>query len=257
MVKKIFSVLMVSCLFLNIKVKADEGMWLPLLIDRLNYVDMQKMGCHLTADEIYSVNHSSLKDAIVSINNGYCSGIMVSAEGLFFTNHHCGRGFVQAHSTVDKDYLTNGFWAMDKTEELRNDKLSATFLIRIEDVSGKILPYVNDKMSETQRQSIIDSISTSLEKSAIKGTTYSGKVLPFFESNEFYLFVTETYKDVRLVGAPPKRLESLVQILTTGCGLDMEEIFLYSACICHPMVDLRNTQRKMFLTNQNIPYQFP
>ncbi len=197
---------MVSCLFLNIKVKADEGMWLPLLIDRLNYVDMQKMGCHLTADEIYSVNHSSLKDAIVSINNGYCSGIMVSAEGLFFTNHHCGRGFVQAHSTVDKDYLTNGFWAMDKTEELRNDKLSATFLIRIEDVSGKILPYVNDKMSETQRQSIIDSISTSLEKSAIKGTTYSGKVLPFFESNEFYLFVTETYKDVRLVGAPPEAI---------------------------------------------------
>jgi hypothetical protein len=203
MAKKIFLVLIVSSLFFNLKTKADEGMWLPLLVERLNYVDMQKMGCHLTADEIYSVNHSSIKDAIISINNGYCSGELVSSEGLFLTNHHCGRGYVQAHSTVDKDFLTNGFWAMDKNEELRNDKLSATFLIKIEDVSGKILPYVNDKMSETQRQAVIDSISNKLEKDAIKGTTYNGKVLPFFESNEFYLFVTETYRDVRLVGAPP------------------------------------------------------
>lgn len=206
MAKRILLVFIVSSLFLNLKVKADEGMWLPLLIDRLNYIDMQKMGCHLTADEIYSVNHSSIKDAMISINNGYCSGALVSQEGLFFTNHHCGRGFVQSHSTVEKDYLANGFWAMEKTEELRNDKLSATFLVRIEDVSGKILPYVNDKMTETQRQAIIDSISTSLEKNAIKGTTYNGKVLPFFESNEFYLFVTETYKDVRLVGAPPESI---------------------------------------------------
>ncbi len=203
MTKKILFVFLVSSLFINLKIKADEGMWLPLLINRLNYVDMQKMGCHLTADEIYSANNSSLKDAIVSFNNGNCSGVMVSAEGLFFTAHHCGEGFITSHSTVEKDYIANGFWAMDKNEELRNDKLSATFLIRIEDVTGKILPLVNDKMSETQRQNIIDSVSTVLEKSAIKGTTYNGKVLPFFEGNEFYLFVTETYKDVRLVGAPP------------------------------------------------------
>ena len=206
MIKKILLVFFVSSLFINMKVKADEGMWLPLLIDRLNYVDMQKMGCHLTADEIYSANHSSIKDAIVSINNGNCSGVMVSSEGLFFTAHHCGEDFIQSHSTVEKDYLTNGFWAMDKAEELRNDKLSATFLIRIEDVSGKILPYVNDKMSETQRQAVIDSISTILEKNAIKGTTYNGKVLSFFEGNEYYMFVTETYKDVRLVGAPPEAI---------------------------------------------------
>ncbi len=203
MAKKMILVFLVSSLFLNLKIKADEGMWLPLLIDRLNYVDMQKMGCHLTAEEIYSANNSSLKDAIVSFNNGNCSGEMVSAEGLFFTAHHCGESYIQAHSSIDKDYLANGFWAMDKTEELRNDKLSATFLIRIEDVSGKILPFVNEKMSETQRQNIIDSISTILEKSAIKGTTYNGKVLSFFDGNEYYMFVTETYKDVRLVGAPP------------------------------------------------------
>jgi Peptidase S46 len=201
--KKILLVFLVSSLFLSLKVKADEGMWLPLLINRLNYVDMQKMGCHLTAEEIYSANNSSLKDAIVSFNNGGCSGVMVSAEGLFFTAHHCGEGYIQSHSSVDKDYLANGFWAMEKAEELRNDKISATFLIRIEDVTGKILPYVNDKMPETQRQAIIDSISTALEKTAIKGTTYNGKVLSFFEGNEYYLFVTETYKDVRLVGAPP------------------------------------------------------
>jgi len=204
--RKILIIVVISSLCCNVKLKADEGMWLPLLIDRLNYVDMQKMGCHLTADEIYSVNHSSMKDAIVSINNGYCSGVLVSQEGLFLTNHHCGRSFVQSHSTVANDYLANGFWAMDKLEELQNDKLSATFLIRIEDVSGKILPYVNDKMPETQRQAVIDSISTILEKNAAKENVYNGKVLPFFEGNEFYLFVTETYKDVRLVGAPPEAI---------------------------------------------------
>jgi hypothetical protein len=204
--KKVLLLVIISSLCINIRIKADEGMWLPLLIDRLNYVDMQKMGCHLTADEIYSVNNSSIKDAIVSINNGYCSGVMISSEGLFMTNHHCARSFIQSHSTVDKDYLVNGFWAMDKLEELQNDKLYATFLIRIEDVSGKILPYVNDKMPETKRQTVIDSISAVLEKAAVKETVYNGKVLSFFEGNEYYLFVTETYKDVRLVGAPPEAI---------------------------------------------------
>jgi hypothetical protein len=206
MKKKIVLVFIVSSLFLSIKLKADEGMWLPLLISRLNYVDMQKMGCHLTADEIYSANHSSIKDAIVSLNNGDCSGVMVSSEGLLFTAHHCGEDFVQSHSSVEMDYITYGFWARDKIEELRNDKLSATFLVRIEDVSGKILPYVNDNMTEAKRQAVIDSISTVLENAAVKGTTYDGKVLSFFEGNEYYMFVTETYKDVRLVGTPPQAI---------------------------------------------------
>lgn len=206
MTKKIFLSVIISFLCFNISVKADEGMWLPLLIERLNYVDMQKMGCKLTAEEIYSVNNSSLKDAIVAINNGYCSGEMVSAEGLMMTNHHCAYSYIQNHSTVEKDYLTNGFWAMDKNEELRNDKLSVSFLIKIEDVSGKILPYLTEKMSETERTAIVDSISSILEKETIKGTTYGAKVISFFEGNEFYMFVTETYKDVRLVGAPPESI---------------------------------------------------
>ena len=199
-------VLFVSSLCLNLQVKADEGMWLPLLVERLNYVDMQKMGCKLTADEIYSVNNSSLKDAIVSINNGFCSGEMVSDGGLMLTNHHCAYNYIQSHSTVEKDYLTNGFWAMDKNEELRNDKLTVSFLISIADVTGKILPYVTDKMTETERAAIVDSICSTLEKAAIKGTLYTAKVLPFFDGNEYYMFVTETYKDVRLVGAPPESI---------------------------------------------------
>lgn len=206
MAKKIFLILFVSSLCFNLKVKADEGMWLPLLVERLNYVDMQKMGCKLTAEEIYSINNSSLKDAIVSINNGSCSGEMVSDEGLLLTNHHCAYNYIQSHSTVEKDYLTNGFWAMDKNEELRNDKLTVSFLIKVEDVSGKILPYITDKMSETERAAIVDSISSTLEKAAIKGTLYTAKVLPFFDGNEYYIFVTETYKDVRLVGAPPESI---------------------------------------------------
>ncbi len=206
MTKKIILFFMIALSFLTAKVKADEGMWLPLLIDRLNYVDMKKMGCHLTAEEIYSANHSSIKDAIVSLNDGDCTGAMVSSEGLLFTAHHCGEGFIQSHSTVDKDYITYGFWARDKVEELRNDKLSATFLIRIEDVSGKILSYVNDKMTEAQRQAIIDSVSSILEKNAVKETQYSAKVLSFFEGNEYYMFVTETYKDVRLVGTPSEAI---------------------------------------------------
>lgn len=187
-------------------VKADEGVWLPLLIERLNYIDMQKMGLNLTAEEIYSVNHSSIKDAIVSLNNGSCTGEMISAEGLLLTNHHCAYNYIQNHSTVEKDYLTTGFWATDKIEELRNDKLSASFLIRIEDVSGKILPYLNNEMTETERLAAIDSLSSILEKAATTGTNYTAKVSSFFEGNEFYLFVTETYKDVRLVGAPPSAI---------------------------------------------------
>jgi len=212
MTKKIFLLFIVSSLFLNLKLKADEGMWLPLLIDRLNYVDMQKMGCHLTADEIYSANNSSLKDATVSLNNAtqnsFCTGTMVSADGLMFTNHHCGYNYIQNHSTLEKDYLKDGFWAKDKIEELRNDKLSVTFLIYMEDVTGKILPSVNDKMTEVKRKAIVDSICAVIEKESVKGTIYNAKILPFFEGNEFYMFVTQTYKDVRLVGAPPEAIGS-------------------------------------------------
>lgn len=189
----------------NYSVKADEGMWLPLFIERLNYIDMQKMGLNLTAEEIYSVNHSSLKDAIVQFGAG-CTGDVISNEGLVITNHHCGLSAIQSHSTVDHDYLTNGFWAMDKKDELPNDMLTVTFLIRIEDVTQKILGVLSDKLTETERTAKVDSLSAIIKTEAVKGTDYEASVKSFFEGNEYYLFIYEVYDDVRLVGAPPESI---------------------------------------------------
>jgi hypothetical protein len=185
--------------------KADEGMWLPLLIDRLNYVDMQKMGLHLTAEEIYSVNNSSLKDAIIQFGNG-CTGEVISNEGLVITNHHCGYGSIQANSTVEHDYLLNGFWAKSKAEELANEGLTVTFLIRIDDVTQKVLAEVNDKMTETERTAKIDETIAKLKAEAVKGTNYDASIKSFFDGNEYYMFTSLVYKDVRLVGTPPNSI---------------------------------------------------
>lgn len=203
--KRILVILFVLVLGLNLKVRADEGMWLPLLIERLNYVDMQKMGLQLTADEIYSVNHSSLKDAIIIFGRG-CTGEVVSDQGLIFTNHHCGFGEIQSHSTVDHDYLTDGFWAMKKSEELPNEGLTAKFLVRMEDVTDAIVSQLNDNMTEKERNDKIREIAAKLKKEAIGDTHYDVSIKSFFKGNEFYMFVYETFKDVRLVGAPPSSI---------------------------------------------------
>ncbi len=187
----------------------DEGMWLPMFVERLNYSDMQKMGLQLTPEELYSINHSSLKDAIVglaqgSAPNGYfCTGEIVSSKGLIFTNHHCGYGSIQEHSSVEHDYLTDGFWAYSLEEELPNPGLTASVLIRMEDVSEKILPELSDTMSEDARTAKIREISKELQETASEDGKYSPIVKSFFDGNEFYMFVYETYMDVRLVGAPP------------------------------------------------------
>jgi len=207
MIKKLFLMLNLAFIMLvSISAKADEGMWLPLLIERLNYVDMQKMGLKLTTEEIYSVNHSSLKDAIVSLNGGFCSAEMISGEGLLITNHHCGYSSIQAHSSVERDLLKNGFWALNKNGELKNDKFTATFLVRIEDVTQKVTNQLTAEMTEAERAAKIDEITAKIEADAIQGTFYTAQVKSFFEGNEFYLFVYETYKDVRLVGAPPESI---------------------------------------------------
>jgi len=185
--------------------RADEGMWLPMFIERLNYIDMQKEGLKLTAEEIYSVNHSSLKDAIIQFGNG-CTGELISSQGLVLTNHHCGYGSIQSHSTIDHDYLADGFWAMSKEEELPNEGLTARFLIRIEDVTKTILAQLNDQMSEKERNAKIAELSKTIEADAEKGTGYDARVASFFNGNEFYLFVYELYRDVRLVGAPPSSI---------------------------------------------------
>ncbi len=184
---------------------ADEGMWLPLLIERLNYVDMQEMGLNLTAEEIYSVNHSSLKDAIIIFGRG-CTGEIISEQGLILTNHHCGYGSIQSHSAVDHDYLTDGFWAGSFEEELPNEGLTAQFLIRIEDVTQRVLGALDEQMTETSREDAIRKISREIETEATGGTHYNAAVRSFYFGNEFYLFVYETFTDVRLVGAPPSSI---------------------------------------------------
>jgi hypothetical protein len=203
--KKHLLILTAFTSLLQLNSRADEGMWLPLFIERLNYVDMQKEGLHLTAEEIYSVNHSSLKDAIIMFGGG-CTGEIVSPEGLIFTNHHCGYGSIQAQSTVEHDYLTNGFWAMRKEEELPNPGLTARFLISIQDVTATVLGNVNDNMTEAERLEKIRKTSKELEQNITKGTNFDARVSSFFSGNEYYLFVYEVFRDVRLVGAPPSSI---------------------------------------------------
>jgi len=190
----------------------EEGMWLPLLLDRLNYVDMQKMGTHLTAGELYNINHSSLKDAIVglSANGGgqgfFCTAEVVSDQGLIFTNHHCGFNAVQSHSTTEHDYLTNGFWAMNKSEELPNERMCASFLVRVENITDSIIPFLADTLKELDRQAKIRNISNKFKKKAEEDGKFDAAVQSFFSGNEYYLFVYKTYRDVRLVGAPPSSI---------------------------------------------------
>jgi hypothetical protein len=190
----------------------DEGMWLPILLERLNYVDMQKMGLHLTAEELYSINNNSLKDAIVGLSgNGatggfFCTAELVSSQGLIFTNHHCGYGAVQNHSTPEHDYLTNGFWAKSMSEELSNEAMCASFLQRIENVTDSIIPLLSDTMKETDRSAKVKEISARIRKRAEDGGKFEASVKPFYGGNEYYLFVFKTYKDVRLAGAPPSSI---------------------------------------------------
>jgi hypothetical protein len=199
-------------LFFSSSLRADEGMWLPIFVERLNYVDMQKMGLHLTAEEIYSINNSSMKDAIVGLGNGsqpggfFCTAEVVSDQGLLFTNHHCGFDAIQKHSEIGHDYLTDGFWAMSKEEELPNEDLSATFFIHMEDVTDSIVPFLSDTMSASDRSAKVKEISSRLKKHANPDKKYYVNVTSFFNGNEYYLFVYEVYTDVRLVGAPPSAI---------------------------------------------------
>ncbi|MCX6271534.1 MAG: S46 family peptidase [Bacteroidetes bacterium] len=203
------SILFFGIVFLflaGIKVRADEGMWLPMFIERLNYVDMQKMGLHLTAEEIYSVNHSSLKDAIIIFGRG-CTGEIVSDQGLVFTNHHCGYGNIQSHSTLEHDYLTQGFWALSKNEELANENLTAKFLLRMEDVTKRVLGEFYPGIPEEDREKSEERMIKRIQNEAVQGNeNLQAVVKSFYEGNEYYLFVYEVYKDVRLVGTPPNSI---------------------------------------------------
>lgn len=209
MKKKLQHLVLLIVLFVSVNVQAtppDEGMWLPMFIERLNYADMQSKGLQLTAEEIYSINSSSLKDAVVMLGGGFCTAEVISNQGLLLTNHHCAYDLIQNHSSVENDYLTDGFWAMSKKEELPNEGLTASFLVRMEDVSSKVLAGVTDDMSEEARAEMIGKQIATLEEEATAGGMYDSRVASFFHGNEYYLFVYQTYSDVRLVGAPPSSI---------------------------------------------------
>ncbi|MDP3461720.1 MAG: S46 family peptidase [Bacteroidales bacterium] len=201
--KRIVIVFFVFITLLRVGARADEGMWIPMFIDRLNHADMQKMGLKLTAEEIYSVNQSSLKDAIVIFGRG-CTGEMISDKGLLLTNHHCGYGSIQSVSSVENDILTNGFWAASFDEEIPIPGLTVQFLISMADVTNEMLKGVTPEMTETERGKVLNENRKAIVAEATKETHFNALVKDYFEGNEFYLLVYETFKDIRLAGTPPE-----------------------------------------------------
>ena len=198
-----FILLFVS-LFFVFNLLADEGMWLLTMLNK-KYSDLQKAGLKLSADDIYNVNRSSLKDAIVQFGNG-CTGEVISKNGLILTNHHCGYGQIQYHSTVEHDYLSDGFWAKSYSEELANPGLTVSFLVRVEDVTQQVLKDVTSNMTENERNQKIQEASKPLIENATKETGYRAMVRDFFGGNQYLLLVYEVFSDVRLVGAPPSSI---------------------------------------------------
>ncbi len=184
----------------------DEGMWLPLLLKKFNETDMMAKGCKLSADDIYSLNHASLKDVVVSLGGGFCTAEVVSEDGLLLTNHHCGFDAIQAHSTPEHDYLTNGFWAYSKDQELQNEGLTASFLVRMDDVTDSVLAKLGDAANDTSRETKLSKIITEMTTAATKGTDYTAQIKPLFNGNQFFMWTYYVFKDVRLVGAPPSSI---------------------------------------------------
>lgn len=183
---------------------ADEGMWLPIFLKSMNEADMQSKGMRISAEEIYSINKSSLKDAVVLFGGG-CTGELVSPEGLLLTNHHCGFGQIQSHSSVENDYLANGFWAMTRNQELPNPGLSVTFIVRMEDVTEQVLAGTSG-LGEAAKAETIQTNIAKTGRQATNGTHYGFSIRPFFYGAQYFMFVTETFRDVRLVGAPPSSI---------------------------------------------------
>ncbi len=181
------------------------GMWIPSLLKGANEKEMKALGMKISADDIYSANHSSLKDAVPHFDGG-CTAEMISPKGLLLTNHHCGYDNIQSHSTVENDYLTNGFWAYNMEQELPNKDLTATFIIKIEDVTNKIFEGVLNLPSESDKQKKIQQNITAVSKSFAKEAWQEAMIRAFYDGNQYLLFVTETFKDVRLVGAPPSSI---------------------------------------------------
>ncbi len=198
--------LILMVLLLASPMRGDEGMWLLPLIKKLNIKDMHKIGFKLSADEIYHANRSSLKDAIIHFGGG-CTGEVISPEGLVLTNHHCGYRFIQQLSSVENDYLQHGYWAMNRDEELKTDRLSVTFLESFTDVTKEIEKAEKRGKSKEEREKLVKEAEKKLIEKATKGNSFlEASVHSMYGGNSFYLVVTKTYKDIRFVGAPPSSI---------------------------------------------------
>lgn len=193
-------------LFITLQVSAQQGgMWIPSLLEGMNEQEMTNLGSKLTAKDIYDVNNSSLKDAIGHFNGG-CTSEVISPKGLILTNHHCGYSQIQSHSSLENDYLKDGFWAMSLEEELPNPGLFIEFIVRIEDVTTQVLNGVTEDMTEKEKQSAISKNSNALEAEVQKEAWQDTKIKSFYKGNQYFLFVTERFNDIRLVGAPPSSI---------------------------------------------------
>lgn len=196
----------VAVMLFSLVAKADEGMWLMMYIKKLNEADMQKKGMKITAEDIYSLNKSSLKDAVCQLGGGgFCTGEVISKEGLVLTNHHCAYDAIQAHSSVNHDYLSDGFWAMEKSQELPVDGMWIRFMVSMADVTADLEAAGEGKEGE-EKENAIEAKKRELKDNATNGTHYDADITPMYEGNEFYLFVYETFTDIRLVGAPPSSI---------------------------------------------------
>ena len=200
--KKILTILVLATL--SLPSFADEGMWIPMLLQR-NEAAMQKAGMHISAKDIYDINHASLKDAILLFGGG-CTGEFVSEEGLVLTNHHCGYSYIVKHSSVEHDYLTNGFWAMSRDQEIPCPGLSVTRLVRMEDVTAQVLEGITEETSEPDRKKIVEKNIAAITAKAVEGTHYKAIIKPFYYGNQYFMYVNEVFTDVRLVGAPPSNI---------------------------------------------------
>jgi len=205
MIKRLTTLLLGFLLLVSSAIKADEGMWLLPLLQKYNIQAMQQKGFKLTADDIYNLNQASIKDAVIIFGRG-CTGEVVSDQGLVLTNHHCGYGAIQQHSTPEHDYLEDGFWAKSFEEEIPTPGLTATFLIRIEDVTDQVNAAFKPEMSEADRDKAAMEIGRKIAKQATDGTHYTASVRSFFGGNQYFLLVYEVFNDVRLVGAPPSSI---------------------------------------------------
>ncbi|MCC9042734.1 S46 family peptidase [Myroides sp. M-43] len=204
--KKITNLFKALVILIALPIYAQQGgMWIPSLLKGMNETEMKSLGMKMSVSDIYDVNKSSMKDAAPHFNGG-CSSEVISPQGLLLTNHHCGYGQIQSHSSVENDYLANGFWAKSMAQELPNENLEVTFIVRIEDVTKEVMAGIKDKDTEIQKQAKISENIAKTVASFPKEKWQDNKIKSFYEGNQYIIFVTETFKDVRLVGAPPSSI---------------------------------------------------